>query len=991
MRKVINVWLLVIGLISLDIYIPYMRLLADAQNDSEKVLQNNNGGVQNNGEKKIDWMEVVAVTNFKEGISRYVFKNDMRVVLKEDHTIPTVYILGMFRVGSLYEGDKINSGLSHILEHMAFKGTSNKNAEQIQKEIQEIGGMNNAFTARERTGYTLNAKSQYVEKALTILKEQLMDSVLDEEELKKEREVVVKELQRREEDPWMYLVENIYLPFACPHSHCRYDVGGDIHQNRKVTRDELIQYYKKYYNPNRFVLAITGDFKEKEVLSILQKLFKNWEPKYVPEIYVPEEEPPTADRQIIVEFENVKDNAKFIMASGKRKYTGVKERIAYSILSEILAGGRTSRLHNKLVEEEKLLSDISFSCEAESNYIGCDAYGTVIKPENLLIAKNRILEVIYDFAKNPPTQEEFEKVLKSYALEQARSLESPRAVLRGIIRGELAENNPVLFLQSFDDLKKVALQDVINAYKEFFTDDLKFVFGAVVPKGYRSKFEQVQTGSAERTENIQQLSMSNGIQIVARQNNAFGYGSLNFAFNGSAYWNQDPKKAGMIGLTFGLLRRGTKTKDRKTIDNEFEKLGTSLSDESFTSDGHRGYGFIVLKDDLDKALELLSDIILNPSFPEDEFNKLKELIIADIKQEEEKPFSLIGKVFSKRFYPNHIYGFYPTVETIRAITLEDVRNIYNTYIKPDKFIVVSSGPWTVEELHSKIEKYFSKWEGKSPQVQINKPSEPRGGYVFMKKKGLRTTTVMIAYRGPSYFDTDRFTGTIFSNILEPPSVGGRLFNRIRDKEGLAYIVGGGYSPSAYAGTIEGYAQIDAKNVKKVLRLFKDEFNKFKRGEITDKEVADAVTALENSVYQSLATNMSFADLLTTYKILNRPLDYYKKILEEVKKITKENVVDFAKKYLEHTKSLMLVLYPAEKDAKINAEQELNAIFQELGKYLNDPNTAQKIITTDMSIANDLMQLQQMSQQGKITEKELPMIRNLLEKIKAAAKKLNEQK
>ncbi len=941
-------------------------------------------------EKKTDWMEVVAVTNFKEGISRYVFKNDMRVVLKEDHTIPSVYILGMFKVGSLYEGDKINSGLSHILEHMAFKGTREKNAEQIQREIQEIGGMNNAFTMRERTGYILNAKSQYVGKALTILKEQLMDSVLDEEELKKEREVVVKELERREEDPWSYLVESIYMPFVCPHSHCKYDVGGDIYQNRKVTREELIQYYKRYYNPNRFVLAITGDFKEKEVIDILRKLFKDWEPRYVPEVYIPEEEPPTADRQIIVEFENIKDNAKFILAASKRKYTGVKEKIAYSILSEILAGSRTSRLYNKLVEEEKILSEVSFGCDTEANYVGCAADGTVIKPENLLNAKNKILEVIYDFAKNPPTQEEFEKVQKSYALEQARSLESPRSVLRGMITGELAENNPVLFIQVFDDLKKVTLQDVIDAYKEFFTDDLKFVFSAVVPKGYRSKFEQVQAGGGERIENIQQTTLDNGIQIVVRQNNAFGYGALNFAFDGSGYWNQDPEKAGIIGLTFGLLRRGTKTKDRKTIDNEFEKLGTSLSDESFT-EGHRGYSFTVLKDDLDKALELLSDIILNPSFPEDEFNKLKELIIADIKQEEEEPFSLIAKVFSKRFYPNHIYGFRPTIKTIRAITLDEVRKIYDAYIKPDKFIVVSSGPWTIDEIRDKITRYFGKWEGRSIQVKIEKPSQPRGGYVFMKKKGLKTTTVMIAYRAPSYFDSDRIAGIIFSNILEPPSVGGRLFNRIRDKEGLAYVVGGTYSPSAYAGIIEGYAQIDSKNVKKVLRLFKDEFNKFKKGEVTEKEVADAQTTLENSIYQSLATNISFAHLLMTYKILNRPFDYYKKVLEEAKKITKDDVINFAKKYLDHTKALILVLYPAEKGKKDNFEHQLKAIVQELGRYLNNPNTAQKIITTDMSIVNDLMQLKQMRQQGgKITQENVQQIKKLLEKVKAAAKKLNEQ-
>lgn len=939
-------------------------------------------------EKKIDWMEIISVTNFKEGITRYVFKNDMRVILRENHTIPSVSILGIFRVGSLYEQDKINSGLSHILEHMAFKGTSTKSAEQIQKEIQEMGGANNAYTFYDRTGYVLTAKSQFIEKALTILKEQLMDSVLDEKELAKEREVVVKELQRTEQDPWAYLVEKIYSPFVCPTSHCRYGIGGDIHQNRKVTREELIQYYKRYYNPNRFVLAITGDFKEKEVVEILRKLFKDWEPRYVSEVYIPEEDPPQADRQIIVEFENIKDNAKFILSAFKKKFTGVKESIAYDILSEILAGGRTSRLYNKLVEEEKILSDISFECDTKSNFIGCEAYGTIIKPQDLLIAKEKIIETIYDLAKNPPTQEEFEKVLKSYALSQAQSLESPRTVLRNITAGELAENNPVLYLQKFDDIKKVTLQDVINAHKEFFTDDLKFVFGAVVPKGYRNKFEQVHTEKTTKDEDVRQTILGNGIQIVARQNNAFGYGVVNFAFDGSAYWNQNPKKTGIIGLTFGLLPRGTKTKDRKTIDNEFEKLGTSLSVTGFSSEGHRGYSFAVLKDDLDKAIELLAEILLQPSFPEDEFNKLKELTIADIKEEEEEPFSLVNKVFSKRFYPGHIYSFHPTVKTIRSITLQDVKDIYNTYLKPDKLIVVSSGPWSLEELKTKIEKYFGRWEGKSPTLQVDTPSQPRGGYVFMKKKGLKTTTVMIAYRGPSHFDSDRFAGIIFSNILEPPSVGGRFFNRIREKEGMAYVVGGGYYPSALAGTIEGYAQIDSKNVRKVLKLFKDELNKFKNGEITDKEITDAITAIENSIYRSLITNSSYANLLTTYKILNRPLDYYKQILESLRKVKKEDIINFAKKYIDHSKSLMLVLYPAEKKSgKIKFEQELKIIMDEIGKYLKDHVTAQKIFQSDMSIVNDLMNLQEKGQ--NITEKDLPQIKNLLEKIKAAAQKLKQ--
>lgn len=936
-------------------------------------------------EKKVDWMEVVAVTHFKEGIARYVFKNDMRVVLKEDHTIPSVYILGMFRVGFLYEGDKINSGLSHILEHMAFKGTFQKNAEQIQKEIQEIGGMNNAFTSTDRTGYILTAKSQFIEKALTILKEQLVDSVLDEEELKKEREVVVKELQRREEDPWSYLVESIYLPFVCPTSHCRYETGGDIYQNRKVTKEELVQYYKRYYNPNRFVLGITGDFKEKEVIEILKKLFKDWEPKYVPEVYIPEEEPPTADRQIIVEFKNLKDNAKFLLGAGKRKFIGVKESIAFDILSEILSGGRSSRLYNKLVEEEKLLTDISFGCMTESKYVSCMAYGTVIKPDNLMLAKQKVIEELYDFANNPPTQEEFEKVLKSYALSQARNLESPRSVLYRMINGELSENNPVMFLQVFDDIKKVTLQDVINAHKEFFTDDLKFIFGAVVPEGYRSKFEQVQSTTTTATQDVKEAVTSNGIQIVVRYNPAFGYGAVNVAFDGSGYWNQDPKKAGIVGLTFGMLRRGTKTRDRKTIDKEFEKLGTSLSDESFTSDGHRGYGFIVLKDDLDKALELVADIILNPSFPEEEFGKLKDFIIASIKEEDEEPFTLISKVFKRRFYPNHIYGFYPTIKTIHSITLEDVKQIYNTYVKPDKFIVVSSGPWSVEDVKAKVEKYFGKWQGNTPAIQVNRPPEPQSGYVFMKKKGLKTTTVLVAYKGPSYFDDDRFAGTIFSNILEPPSVGGRLFNRIRDKEGLAYVVGGSYYPLILGGVIEGYAQIDSKNVRKVLRAFKDEFNKFKKGEVTDKEVTDAVTALENSIYQSLATNASFVDLLTNYKILKRPFDYYKYVLESAKKVKKEDVINFANKYLQHSKALMLVLYPAEKKGgKIDPEVELKMIHDEMAKYLSDATMWQKILQIDNSILMDFMNL---SAKGEITVKELPELKKILEKIKAAVKKL----
>ncbi|MFN7181210.1 MAG: M16 family metallopeptidase [Planctomycetota bacterium] len=862
-------------------------------------------------DKKQDWMEVVTVTHFKEGIARYTFKNGMRVLLKEDHTVPLIYVMGIFKVGSLYEGEKINSGLSHILEHMAFKGTVKKDAQAIQKEIQEIGGSNNAFTTRTRTGYYIVARSQFIDKALQVLKEQLMESIIDDKELEKEKDVVIKELEDDFQDPWSFLYSQIYLPFAYPDSHSKYTVGGDIHENKKVTRDELIEYYKRYYNPNRFILGITGDFKEEEVLQILKKLFKEWEPHYVPEVYIPEENPPAANRELIVEFENLKGNAKFILSFWKKKFSTVKEQLAFDILSEIIAGGRSSRLHTKLVEEEKVLSDISFFCDAEEKEIHCSADGTVIKPDDLFIAKEKLLNALHEFTKNPPTPEEFEKVLKGYALSQARSLESPFSVLRGIISGEFAENNPVLFLRIFDDLKKVKLEDVINAAKEIFTDDLKYVFTAIVPPGYRSKFEEMQTAK-KGTGEIQVEKLNNGIEMVVRHNPSYGYGSVILVFKDSGYWNQNKEKAGLISLTFELLRRGTKIRDRKTIDNEFEKLGTSLSLEGFTSEGHLGYRFSVLKDDLDKALELASDIILNPSFPQDEFNKIKELFISSIKESNEEPFTLISKLFKRRFYRDHLYGFYPSVKTIKSITLEDTKSVYNTFIKPDKFLVVTSGPWTVADIKPLIEKHFGGWQGISKKVEIKEPQQPLKGYVFMKKKGLKTTTVLIAYRGPSYTDKERFAGTIFSYILEPPSVGGRLFNRIRDKEGLAYGVWGSYSPSLFSGVIQGTAQIDAKNVKKVLRLFKDEFSKFKKGEVNEKEIKDAITALENVIYRSLTTNSSYVELLATYKLFNKPLDYYKQVLEEVKKVTKEDVVSFAKKYLDHSKALVLVLYPAQK-------------------------------------------------------------------------------
>ena len=284
----------------------------------------------------------------------HTLKNGLRVVLVPMQGTKTATVIVMSGTGSRYE-DKGENGLAHFLEHMFFKGTKKRpNAKMISEELDGVGSVYNAFTAKERTAYYAKVSSQYLDTALDVIVDIFLNSKLPEKEITKERGAVIQEIDMYEDMP-MRTVDNVFdeLIFGKDHPLGR-TILGPKENIRKFTRKDFAEYLKRNYTPLNTVVCVAGAFSEKKVLAKIEKEFGGVKHGNPPN-FIPFSPAQTAPRIAIKEKKT--DQTNFILGVPAYPYLH-KDEFALAVLSTILGSGMSSRLFLEVREKRGLAYSI---------------------------------------------------------------------------------------------------------------------------------------------------------------------------------------------------------------------------------------------------------------------------------------------------------------------------------------------------------------------------------------------------------------------------------------------------------------------------------------------------------------------------------------------------------------------------------------------------------------------------------------------------------
>lgn len=379
--------------------------------------------------------------------------------------------------------------------------------------------------------------------------------------------------------------------------------------------------------------------------------------------------------------------------------------------------------------------------------------------------------------------------------------------------------------------------------------------------------------------------------------------------------NEPEDKAGIAYLTAKMLTEGTKKRKSSEISEEIEFIGASL--DTSTGSDYTTISLSVLKKDMEKGFEIFSDVLLSPLFPEEDISRKKEIIKGSLRQSEEDPSFLASKVFIKEVFHSHPYGrlVNGSIKSIDNIKRDDIVKFYKKHYTPDNAILSVVGDITAEELHSLIKKYLGQWKPevrRGQRSQELKISDQKGPKIVIINKDITQANIILGHLGIARDNPDYYAVSVMNYILGGGGFASRLMKVIRDDMGLTYSIYSSFSANKYPGQFEVEVQTKNESAGIVIKEILKQINRMRTELVTDNELEDAKSYLTGSFPRRLETSRRIADFLAAVEFYNLGDDYIERYPDYINRITKEDILRVAKRYLDPDNYVLVVVGAKEK-------------------------------------------------------------------------------
>src|SRR5205814_718212 len=408
---------------------------------------------------------------------KHILPNGLTIIVQEDRSAPVASVQVWCATGSVDEHDHLGAGLSHILEHMLFKGTKTNPANAIAQKIQNVGGDINAYTSFDRTVFWIDVPKDGVPVALDVLADTMMNSTLPAEEYAKEQEVIRREFAMGMDDPGRMAGQLLFATAYQRHPY-RLPVIGLLDVFNQLTSDDVMRYYRARYIPNNLTFIVVGDVNADAITKQLADFFKDYPAKSLTPVFIPSEPPQLGRREMDQEF--VTELTRLSLAWHIPEITH-PDVPALDLLSTILGDGRSSRLYRKLREETGLAYGVSaFSyTPGDPGLLGIDA---TVEPENRREAQEAILQIVGEIKETGVTAEELAKAKKISLSHHLSSLTTMRGQASDLGSNWFLTRNLNFTRDYLDAVQALAAEDIRRVAAKYRTDD-NLTIVSLNPKG----------------------------------------------------------------------------------------------------------------------------------------------------------------------------------------------------------------------------------------------------------------------------------------------------------------------------------------------------------------------------------------------------------------------------------------------------------------------------------------------------------------------------
>lgn len=840
-------------------------------------------------------------------------KNGLTVHIIRDSRFPLVCTRLFVGTGSANETAE-QAGISHVLEHMVFKGTEKRPKGQVARDVESLGGYLNAATSFDKTWFITDMPAKHWKTGMDVVKDMAFHPSLDPAELEAEKNVIVSELKGGDDTPTRRLFEDLQVA-GLAHTVYGRPIIGFEKTIRAVTADDLRAYIRTWYQPQNMMLLVAGDIDPKAVLAHAEELFGDLKNDTI----LPEPAP--------VQLEGAAGGPRVEVTYGpwNKVYLGIalpapalgdQRSIDLDVLAYALGGDGTSQFYRKYRYEKQLVDSISVG-NMSLNRAGLFYMVAQLDADKVEPFWQEFTRDLAALDAGKITPDVIERARFNYedgmdrASETLDGLTSRKATVQFELGGPQGEANVRHALAAVDSARLRQAQDLwlrpdqvrvrVLAPEKAKLPDLDAILQHNWPAPAVER--QKAAAAAEKVGKREIVDLGQGRTVILQPDRTIPYVSLEILRPGGNALLK-PADQGLAQLTAATLTDGCGTRDLDAMERFVAERAASLS----ASAGVQSFTVSLTGPARFNAdyFALLGDLLHKPTFAEKDVRRQADTLKAALVRRQDNPMSFMGSKINGFLFPGgQPYGFdgLGTAENQDRFGPGDVQAFWKQQ-NAQPWILSVAGDFDREKVLAFAR---SLPVPTAPAVDVPQPTWGADKRLPLSLPGRQQAHLLLAFHAVPLDHPDAPALMLLESVLSGQS--GLLFNKLRDEQGLGYTVTAFYRSLPEAGFMAFYIGTTPRNLDVARQGFSGIIKDIKTDLLPAELLAKGLNRMEGSYYRGRQSLGARADEAASERLLGQPQDFQKRLLEKAAKVTPEQLREVARKYLLVDKMYEVTLLP----------------------------------------------------------------------------------
>ncbi len=832
---------------------------------------------------------------FSADISVFRLPNGQTVIIQEIHDNKLVTIDTWVKTGSINEDDK-NNGVSHFLEHLFFKGTKKHPTGEFDKILESKGAIVNAATSKDFTHYYITVASNFFDTAMDLHSDMLTNPQIPRKELEKERKVVLEEISKDSNTPQKMIYDNLNDMLYITHPYKRKVIGTE-NIISTISREEILDYFNKFYSPSNMITIVVGDIDTQKALQKITSCFNTEYKKPTKTFYKKEHCLNSQKRNV----QYIDTEVGYMLIGFRGVDIKNCDTYALDVLAQVLGGGKSSKLYKNIKEQKNL----AYSISAANGSFGDDGIFYIsanFNPTLLEKVEKSIFDEIEYIKKYGITDEELNSAISMLEQETFYSRESTSDISTQLGYITTLTGSIDFYNNYVSNIKKVTAKEVKDVAQKYLGQS-KSAVSIALPQNMKTvvkKDETVHTAQKiASNNNIDKYLLDNNATLLLNQHKNNDIVAMSIFIKGGEFLEN---KIGEATLFAETLLKGTKKYSAQELAQIMEEKGIYITPTS--KEDYFVINVQTTTSQIPLTFDILNEIINNPLFDDYELEKKRSEILSKIKQQRDIPMNIALDNYKTLIFENSVYSNSNCIleKNLPKIEREDLLNYHNKIINPQNIIISINGNADKDYIVNEFSKIFKKSNNPKFNYSNYNVTKLKTSKITQQNiKDLKTAWLILAWQTSGVTNKKDFVTLKVINTILGSGLSSRLYRNLREQDGLAYQLGSSYNPKMLAGSFVTYIGTNPNTLNYSKTKILEEIEKLKMEFVSDSELQAAKDRLKGGFVIALEKNSDKAAVVAQFETMGFGFDFYDSYIKLIDEVTASDIIRVANKYFNNVR------------------------------------------------------------------------------------------